>query len=108
MTMSPTESFTTDAAIVAATARLSLPRPDHPPTPIVDAAPETRHVLIVEPDGWTYVAPHLPDGRRSAVCKSVGRAAYTFLERGTPPGPGRYWCDVSPDGNFEIGGRVRA
>jgi len=104
----PTATFAEDAAIVAAGLALDLPRPTDPQPAIADASKVSRHVLIVEPDGWAYVAPHTPRGERLALCEDVARAGRVFCQIGTPPAPGRYWCDVSPDGNFEIGSRVAA
>lgn len=74
--------------------------------------PHDRHVLIVEPDGLTYVGPHLDLPKfDSARCEAIRHAAHAFVYgRGigaaAAPAPGRYWCDVSEDGVFEIGGRV--
>ena len=86
--------------------------------PIVDRS--TQHVLIVELDGSTYIAPHhyRPDLQR---CHDVYAAFEAFRTRVTYPAidggpmlpavapdgePGRYWCDVDEDGNFTIGSRI--
>lgn len=89
----------------------------------IEQAPAQRHVLIVEPNGLQYLAPHMWD-EDPAECNAVANAFAWFHDRiGIPaidgdgpllpwPPPdgkgGRFWCGVSADGNFEIGGRVPA
>lgn len=102
----PTASFEQDAAIAAVSARLGLAPVDAPAPAIAVADPKRRHVLIVEPDGWTYLAPHSARLGDEADCLAAHHAARAFADHGTPPRPGRYWCDVAPDGNLEIGGRI--
>lgn len=82
----------------------------------------SRHVLIIEPSGWSYIAPHLDLGRHPfSECKRVGDALTAFRERSVFDAemhstiavepfsgvePGRFWCSVDADGNFEIGSRI--
>lgn len=80
------------------------------PEPPVDDL--TRHVLIIEESGISYVAPHEQHLHPHAVCERVGRALIAF--RGVDdvfmpephPGAGRYWIDVDEDGNLALGGRI--
>ncbi len=75
---------------------------------------KSRHVLIVEDTGWTYVAPHAdPSTHPYYECERIGRALRAFRgdydgddEQPSTMAPGRYWCSADADGNFEIGGRV--
>lgn len=65
-----------------------------------------RHVLIIEAESrLTYVAPHIrPETPRCLVLLDAFRR---FSHGGFGEIPaGRYWCDVSEDGNFEIGSRI--
>lgn len=66
-----------------------------------------RHVLIIEETGMAYVAPHIrPETPRCAVLLDAFRR---FSHGGFGEiTPGRFWCDVSEDGNFEIGSRIEA
>lgn len=104
--MNPTDTFARDGDLVPERTPQALP--DLDPVPTDDLS---RHVLIVEPSGWTYVAPHLPR-HNLKECERVELAARVFLEIGTgstpkpSPAPGRYWCSVSDDDVFEIGGRI--
>lgn len=104
----PTDSFAQDGAIAAASVKLGLaPEPaDTVEYPQHD--PRTRHVLIVEPDGWTYLAPHTVRHGQEPACVAVAHAARVFADHGTPPRPGRFWCSVDEHGNLEIGGEVRS
>ena len=104
------ERFARDADRVAFTIPHDFDEPVDYPTP-----PPHRHVMIVELDGLTYVAPHLPrPGHGIDECERVAAAARVFLAdwdgrpRNDMPacGPGRYWVSAGTDGNLEIGGRV--
>lgn len=83
--------------------------------------PDTRHVLIVEPGGMTYIAPHAwpanDDCRRLAEAFAAFEVRVQMPDldgRELPPAvgvdgvPGRWWCDTDTDGNFLIGGRVQS
>jgi len=100
-----TASFAEDAAIVAATVALDLPRPDEPADPIAAADP-ARHVLEVDALGRARIVGHGHGIANDGICRTIERAARTFVNSGETMPPGEYWCDVSPDGNFEIGGRL--
>jgi len=65
----------------------------------------SRHVLIVEPSGAAYIAPHLGEKDR---CAELHAAWVTFSHgwNDKTAAPGRYWCSVEDDGNFSIGGRL--
>lgn len=102
----PTESFADDAAIVAAE---SAHRAPPPATEEYPTAPAFRHVMIVEPTGLTYVAPHRDvDDLDLDQCLRIPAAFRVFTDGARLPAPGRYWISVADDGNLEVGGRVPA
>lgn len=113
--MNITEQFQTAAEVAAEAATAWRSRVGSEPGDYPAADPSTRHVLIVEPDGWAYIAPHLPGNHDLAECERVALASRAFLGKpnwagargaGVGPGPGRYWCSASEDGVFEIGSRL--
>jgi hypothetical protein len=88
-----------------------------PDYPVVDN--RTRHVLVVEDDGMTYLEGHTDDIEYFDECARVSQAwqhfytqvSYPDIDKGplldAPiPRPGRYWCSAADDGNFEIGAEV--
>lgn len=92
-----------------------------PLSPTIPVDDGNRHVLIVEPSGATYVAPHLDLGKHPiSECERVGLAVVAFLtplsspavqpiagrRRQDGPGSGRYWISTDEDGNLEIGSRL--
>jgi len=92
-------------------------------TRIPTADPSRRHVLVIEPTGLTYIAPHTPEVtarhreqplvRGERLCAAVAiafdawrEARHDGFQPEDHPDEGRWWCDVSEDGVFEVGGRV--
>lgn len=114
--MNTTEKFAIAAEVAESAAASWRARVGGEAVEYPTADPSTRHVLIIEPDGWAYIAPHLPGNHDLAECERVAIASRAFLGAPNPigartagrvnPGRGRYWCGVDEDGNFEIGARL--
>lgn len=94
-----------------------------PADDVIDADLGRRHVLNIEPDGWSYIAPHRELNHPRSECDAVAAALLVFQQRshwpdvdgsvmvpGVPVTEGdvtrRFWVSVDEGGLLLIGGRV--
>lgn len=117
-----TDQFALDGDRVPERMPIDLGDREHDPFETVD--PARRHVLVIEPSGWCYLAPHTNEAaarflsydtdHELSLCERVTiafRAWRHEVHDGSRrpedhPDEGRWWCDVSPDGVFEVGARI--
>lgn len=72
--------------------------------------PKGRHALIIEANGFVYIAPHLWEV--NGHCLKIAQAVDAFLAGGLADGsgaahaPGRYAIGLADDGNLDLGGRL--
>lgn len=106
-----TDQFALDGDRVFERMPIDLGHRESDPFPL--AEPENRHVLIIEPSGWTYLGFHTPETtarheqNRPGICYAIAEAARSFTSGPRPDlEPGRFWCDLDEDGVFLIGSRI--